>query len=369
VSNVAVRLLSSFRILRCHGTNFAERFASACAVVMILLVQPETRAQSVPEGPRVEEGYFKGPDYVKLFYRRLGEGNEFVVFLHGGPGADIHDGGYLMDPLARGRVLIMYDQRGNGRSDLVSRPELLTADTEVRDLEALRRHFGIEKMSLVGLSWGSGLAALYTAAHPNRVSRIVFLSPMPVANRPFVEEREKKEKSLLSKEQADRLHLLEEEMKTASDDRISALCTEHDRISYGIYLVHPEKMPDDCCNICTLSPAAIRNSALVFKAVVSSLGDFDFRPTLRRITVPALVIEGANSIVPLDSTREWANAPPHSRLLLIPHAGHANFVDQTDAVLNAIQVFLRGAWPPGAMSLDLRHVHYEHAQTAPHPHQ
>jgi pimeloyl-ACP methyl ester carboxylesterase len=90
----------------------------------------------------------------------------------------------------------------------------------------------------------------------------------------------------------------------------------------------------------------------VFKAVLGSLGDFDFRPTLRRITVPALVIEGAKTIVPLDSTREWAKAASDRRLLLIPDAGHANYVDQREAVLGAIQVFLRGVWPDRAISLD-----------------
>jgi pimeloyl-ACP methyl ester carboxylesterase len=174
---------------------------------------------------------------------------------------------------------------------------------------------------------------------------------MPVANRPFVEEREKKEKSLLTKEQADRLQALEQEMKTASDDRIPAICAEQDRISYRIYVVHPERM-HDCCSVCTASPAAIRNSARVFNAVVRSLGDFDFRHTLRRIAAPVLVIEGAKSIVPLDSTRAWAKAPSDARLLLIPDAGHANFVDQTEAVIKAIQVFLGGTWPRGAMTLD-----------------
>jgi pimeloyl-ACP methyl ester carboxylesterase len=83
--------------------------------------------------------------------------------------------------------------------------------------------------------------------------------------------------------------------------------------------------------MCTASAAAIRNSSAVFQFVVSSLDDFDIRPMLRKLDVSALVIEGAKTIVRLDSTRESAKAPPDARLLSIPDAGHACFVDQTDA--------------------------------------
>lgn len=344
-------LLSVFENVSSRLGKFARAFLAVCAVAVILhAVQPGARAQSLPGRRGVEEGYFVGADKVRLFYRKLGNGNDVVVFLHGGPGADIHDGGYLMDPLGQRHVLVMYDQRGGGRSDLTTQPGMLTIDAEIRDLEALRQHFGVEKMSLVGLSWGAGLAAYYVAAHPKNVSRIVFLSPMPIARR-YVEERDRREKSLLSKEDASRLEALEQEMKTAPDDKVYSLCSEHDRISYGLYLVHPERLKgSSCCNMCTASPAAIRNSPAVFRVVEGSLHDFDMRPMLRKLNVPVLVIEGAKTIVPLDSTREWAKAPPDARILLIPDAGHACFVDQTDAVLKAIQSFLSGTWPPEAVT-------------------
>jgi proline iminopeptidase len=250
-----------------------------------------------------------------------------------------------MDPLGQKHLLIMYDQRGGGRSDLVTAPRMLTVDAEVRDLEALRQHFGAAKMSLVGLSWGAGLAAYYATAHPDRVSRIVFLSPMPVANRPFVEERDKREKSLMSKEDITRLNELDMQMKTAPDDKVPSLCSERAEIFSRVYLAHPERMKGSSWTMCAASPAALRNSALVFKEVVGSLGDFDLRPILRQINVPVLVIEGEKTNIPLDSTREWATAPPEARMLFIPDAGHACFVDQTHAVVRAIQSFMGGAWP------------------------
>jgi proline iminopeptidase len=80
----------------------------------------------------VVEGYFNGADGVRLFYRKVGTGPKTVVFLHGGPGLGIGDGGYDMEPLARKRVLLMFDQRGSGRSEVVTDPRLLSVEHLVR---------------------------------------------------------------------------------------------------------------------------------------------------------------------------------------------------------------------------------------------
>jgi len=172
---------------------------------------------------------------VRLFYCKLGGGQEFVLFLHGGPGLSIHDGGYFMEPLAKQHTLIMYDQRGGGRSDIVTDPALLSISHFVSDLEALRQHFGIEKMALVGLSWGSGLAAFYADAYPEQVSSIVFLDPRPIT-RAYAELRSKKLDSLYTDQERDRLKPLEKEFHSASDDRIPAICREGSHVSDRLYL-------------------------------------------------------------------------------------------------------------------------------------
>ena len=143
---------------------------------VFLIAVPASHAQV-----NATEGYFPGADGVKLYYRKLGSGPQTVVVLHGGPGLGIGDGGSEMAVLARNRVLLMYDQRGSGRSQVVTDPSLLSVDHQVRDLEAFRQHFGLERMTLIGLSWGAGLATLYTAAHPDRVDRLLLISPMPPA--------------------------------------------------------------------------------------------------------------------------------------------------------------------------------------------
>src|SRR5512135_2039724 len=96
---------------------------------------------------------------VSLFELRVGEGPPVVV-LHGGPGAD-H--GYLrsgFDALAHDRELVYYDQRGGGRSP-VPRDVPVGWRDQVADLEALREIWALDRLTLVGYSWGGLLALLY----------------------------------------------------------------------------------------------------------------------------------------------------------------------------------------------------------------
>ena len=91
-----------------------------------------------------------------------------VLFLHGGPGAGagaVHR--RFFDP-EFWRVII-FDQRGAGRSRPLGSLEDNTTQDLVSDIEILRRHLGLERLLLFGGSWGSTLALAYAQAHPERV--------------------------------------------------------------------------------------------------------------------------------------------------------------------------------------------------------
>ena len=116
---------------------------------------------------------------VRLYTRRVGHGPPVVV-LHGGPGAH-HD--YLLpqyDHLTEGgRALLYYDQRGGGRSP-VPRDIPVGWREHVVDLEALRGHWGLDHLTVIGYSWGGLLALLYALEHPDRIARLALVSSAPV---------------------------------------------------------------------------------------------------------------------------------------------------------------------------------------------
>ena len=81
----------------------------------------------------------------------------------------------------------------------------------------------------------------------------------------------------------------------------------------------------------------------------SSLGNWDFRPTLDKLKVPVLVVEGADTHVPLEATRAWVAASFNGRLLLIPGANHMTWLEgDVPSLLRALNDFLTGGWPERA---------------------
>lgn len=108
-----------------------------------------------------------------MYYEESGRADGLpVVYLHGGPGAALEP---HMRTLHDPRVvrLVMFDQRGCGRSTPAG--ELAFNDTAhlVEDIERLRRHLGIERWVVSGGSWGSTLALVYAQAHPQRCLALV----------------------------------------------------------------------------------------------------------------------------------------------------------------------------------------------------
>jgi len=95
-----------------------------------------------------------------------------VVCLHGGPGAGCNSNlRRFFDPAAY--KIILFDQRGAGRSIPVASIEHNTTQDLVQDIESLRFHLGIERWLLFGGSWGSTLALAYAAAHSDACSGLI----------------------------------------------------------------------------------------------------------------------------------------------------------------------------------------------------
>ncbi|MBV9118859.1 MAG: prolyl aminopeptidase [Acetobacteraceae bacterium] len=131
------------------------------------------RGDLFPEIGPFETGYLPLPAGHVMYWEQVGAPRgRPVLFLHGGPGAGagaVHR--RFFDP-DFWRVVI-FDQRGAGRSRPLGSLAQNTTQDLVGDIEILRRHLGIERWMLFGGSWGSTLALAYAQAHPERVAACV----------------------------------------------------------------------------------------------------------------------------------------------------------------------------------------------------
>lgn len=120
-----------------------------------------------------DSGQLKVSDLHNIYYEQVGNPKgKPVVFLHGGPGGGlVPEYRQFHDPSAY-RV-VLFDQRGAGKSTPHASLEENTTWDLVADIEKLRVHLGIDKWQVFGGSWGSTLALAYAETHPDRVTELV----------------------------------------------------------------------------------------------------------------------------------------------------------------------------------------------------
>src|SRR6185295_12858667 len=120
-----------------------------------------------------KSGYLRVSPEHEIYYEESGNPHgKPVVFLHGGPGGgtDAKMRCFFNPKVYR---IVLFDQRGCGRS----RPSASLVDNTtwhlVSDIETIRTHLGIERWQVFGGSWGSTLALAYAETHPERVTELV----------------------------------------------------------------------------------------------------------------------------------------------------------------------------------------------------
>ncbi len=128
----------------------------------------------------ITEGYipFKG---YRTWYRIVGDKEEPgklpLLCLHGGPGA-CHDYLESLDAMAAtGRRVIYYDQLGCGNSHIpISNPSLWTVELYVEEVDVVRRALGLDRIHLLGQSWGGMLAMEYMVTQPEGIISVTIAS-------------------------------------------------------------------------------------------------------------------------------------------------------------------------------------------------
>jgi proline iminopeptidase len=267
---------------------------------------------------------------VDLFTRQVGHG-PLVVVLHGGPGAH-HD--YLLpqfDRLSPGRTLFYYDQRGGGRSP-VGREVPVGWPEHVADLEALRTHLGLERLTLCGYSWGGLLAVLYLLEHPDRVGHLALVSPASIT----AASRDEFERRFAERMAAPEIVQAREALRAGG-------LRERDPAAYQrrAFELSVAGYFRDVRDAQRLTP--FRVTARTQQAVWASLGDYDLRPRLRDLTSsipppPSLIIHGTADPIPIEGSRELA-ALLKAELVELP-VGHCPHVEATEEFVAAASRFL-----------------------------
>lgn len=280
---------------------------------------------------------------LQLYYRILGEGSETLVV----PNANWL--GDALHPLAEGRRLILYDPRSRGRSSAVTDPRQLNLAEDVADLEAVRRYFGLDRMTLLGTSFQAAITASYALEHPERVERLLLVCPItPRLPGEWKQELPRTEE-LVHPPGISRLEELRREGLEEQDP--VAFCR-----AWFTWFLLPAMMSDTSAlirfpldDVCSFPNEWPRHAVSVyFDHLLPNMGDWDYRPHLPGLRMPLLVVQGTDDLVPEEASREWAAYAPDARFLPIERAGHHPYLERPKELFPAVEAFLRGEWPQGA---------------------
>lgn len=287
---------------------------------------------------------------VSLHRTSTGSGDD-VVLIHGGPGYPPRAPWKATTLLARSYRVHAYDQRGCGRSTrpVATAPEgnfytrLTTVESQlglaaqVADLERIRRLLGRDRMILLGHSFGALIAALYAAEFPERVRALVLVAPAPLVVMP--KEGPDLFDQLRSRLPEDRLAAYDQYLSGYFD--FNALLGR-DEAWLSRYF---GQFRDFYAAVLGAPPGPNDGDAGGFMTVglFASLGRaHDWRPALRRISAPTLVLHGADDLQPESDTRLVADAIPGAHVAVIQGSGHFLPDDAPEAFADAVHQFLAG---------------------------
>lgn len=252
-----------------------------------------------------------------------------VIAVNGGPGLShaymmMND---LWQQVARDRMVILYDQRGTGASQRVAMGAPQTMDAQVADLEAVRAHFGIEKVALVGDSYGGFLVMAYAARHAEHVAKLVLSDSPPPSFKEMV-------------------HLLPqtfpdiEEWDQAAEKRLGAdtdaAARESLRNHFRMIFYSPAKRDAYMAKMGDLGyqPA-------VGRAVSESAEQLNLTSALPEFHFPVLVITGRwdMNVAPINAWK-MAKIIPGAKIVFFEESGHLPSYEEPDRYRSVLDEFL-----------------------------
>ena len=282
------------------------------------------------------EGFIEVEDGFRVWYRRVGTGPKTpLLCLHGGPGAG-HDYLQPLQDLADERPVIFYDQLGCGRSDKPDERGRWKIGRFVAEVDIVRKALGLDRIHLLGQSWGGWLAIEFMLTRPPGIVSLVLASTS--ASIPeFVAECER--------------------LKSELPPAVHATLLKHEAagdIRHPDYLAAADEFYQR--HVCRLSPwpDAFQRTARnldrnqVYETmngpneffVIGNLKDWDRTPRLGEICEHTLITVGKyDELSPACAATLHAGIPD-SRVVQFDNSSHTAHLEEPEAYLKTMRAFL-----------------------------
>ena len=275
-------------------------------------------------------------DGCRLWVSKRASGAPPLILCHGGPGLwDMFDGWETF--LGERVTTVRWDQRGCGRSEL--RGPYSVAQS-VADLDAVRRHLGVERVAVLGHSWGAQLALRYALDYPDRVSRLVYGSGVGLG----WDWHEPYERNLTARlgTAAERVAQFREVIRReGADGRSEARERELAVLQWSAEFADPADAARFAEQMAT--PWLGINwecSATINAELKATWREQELIAACRNLRVPVLILEGADDIRPRWAVDSLEEALPLVTRVTIQDAGHLPWLEAPEEFRSALLSFL-----------------------------
>jgi proline iminopeptidase len=274
----------------------------------------------------------------RVWYKVVGEGDAVpLLTLHGGPGVP-HDYLEPLAELAEERPVVFYDQLGCGNSDQPDDTSLWRVERFVEELGQVRAALGLERVHLLGQSWGSMLATDYALTRPPGLVSLILANPALSIPRWTADTAALR--AALPLEVQEVLDRHEAAGTTASDEYESATMAFYQR-----HVCRLDPWPD------ALTRAVARLSRPVYEymqgpnefVITGTLKDYDRTGRLHELTVPTLFLCGRYDEATPEATAWYHSLVPGSELVIFEHSSHMPHLEEPERYQEVLQDFLHRA--------------------------
>lgn len=252
-----------------------------------------------------------------------------VILLHGGPGGDHASFKNYCPELAEVAQLIMYDQRGCGRSQRGD-PATYTLENNIEDLEALRNYLGLDEFILYGHSYGGMLAQAYACRYPGAIKKLIL--GVTVCDGSFITAaRQQLQQRGTTKQKAWETVIFDEGFRSNrqfADFFIDLAPLYSNKIN-------KEGVKQSAFDELELSYQALNNGFL------SDLPNMDFTKQLPHLTMPTLVFGAKDDwICPVEYSQKIAELVPSAKLVIFNESGHSVSMDEHEKYIKMLRDFI-----------------------------
>jgi len=287
-----------------------------------------------------QEGY-KQANGVSHFYKIVGNGEPFIV-LHGGPGM-YHDELYpfFLD-FAKNHMVIFYDQRGNGKSVMEKIDSSnFTVELMVEDLEELRKQFGLDRLNIIGHSWGGLLAMYYSVQYPSHVNRLILVDSAPVNTELLIKCYEK-QITMFDPGEWDYVQKL-----WSSEDYLAGkpeVLNEAMRISEGTVFSN-KNVIEDYMEAAAFNEVTAKNAVALNELATNMKLNIHVQDRLSNITCPTLIINGKDDFIVEEAPLLANQLITNSQLVFVEGSGHYPYIENSKIFFREINYFIHNTRP------------------------